>query len=459
MYYEEQEETIDIIGLFIYVCKQWRKLLIFFLIGAVIGSGISFYKMQAASIENIEKKLSKIEAKEPDKINKDNIQQYADYKLLYESMLERGQKSFVLNMDENSIYKATAKYFVSCSPDDIDEVEAYYASILNSEQNLDNLIKLGGLDITRDDIGQMVALNFSKYSLDNQIISDFSLITSRNATVTISVVAPTEKSRDAMFTELKAVVIEASKELTENMDGIVFKDLSEDKAFGYNSGIANYKTNYQNTRRTTLEQVTKSKSALSDDEKLYYAYHFDRESLEEGKAGFSKKWPVIAAVGCAFIAACVYVVIYIFDKHIKEEDEITEYYGLQVLGSVDFRNAPKVIFDKWFYAWEKSRRLPANSIDYISSIIKAIDSESIALVSAGQDLSCNDLADSLLREDNRLVNAGNVLSDNKAYESIDNINKLIVIVHIADTTKQELVRILELAKKFDKEICGVVVVR
>ena len=50
--YQDDEQEINLVGLMIYVCKQWKKLIILLIVGAVLGCGVSFYKLQTLKPEN-----------------------------------------------------------------------------------------------------------------------------------------------------------------------------------------------------------------------------------------------------------------------------------------------------------------------------------------------------------------------------------------------------------------------
>lgn len=454
--YQDDEQEINLVGLMIYVCKQWKKLIILLIVGAVLGCGVSFYKLQTLKPENVGNYLDSL--KEED-IDKDNIKVYADYKTLYDESLELGEKSIVLNMDQNNVYSASLKYFIKCDYEEIDGVVAYFNSLLDQGSNFDNLIKASGLSCTKNDIQDLVSVSCYKIGLDNQIISGSSPLEERNANLSFSVSAPSEKSLNGILSELENIVDDAQKEIKGLNSQIAITELSVSTSYGYSSGVANAQKTYLKDRQNLLKEMTTLSNSMSDNEKLYYSYNFDKETFDEKyEMHFSKKWPVIVGVVVALVGAICYAVGYIFDKHIKSENELAQSYGLYVLGSIDNTEGLKGL-DKTFDRWDKASLAKANDAEYLSSVIASVDANSIALIYNDEDEQSKALADTLLKADNRLKNAGNTGLDKKSTEVLMASENSIIIVHNNVTTKAEFEKYLDSIDRLEKDLAGAIVIR
>ena len=454
--YNETEAEIDLIGLCLSVCKQWRKLLIFFLIGALIGCGVSYFKMNQLKPENIEGYLASLEAEE---LDENAIRQYADFQALYEASLERSDSSVILNMDQNNVWSAQIRYFLTSDYDSIDAVVAYYNALLLQGSNLDDLLAASELNCSTNEIKELVSISCGKVGLDNQILGDANALDVRSANLTVNLSAPTEDCLNRMLAQTEEMIDDSIRTLASQYPEFQNVELSNSSAFGYSASVASQQADYLADRQSILKNITDAEKNLSDDELLYYGYYFDEDFLDEYEYGFSKKWPVIAAVALAFIAACWYAVKYIFDKHIKSEDELSSQFGIQVLGSIDAKEAPKNVIDKWLAGLDNAGKLAANSPEYLSSVIGGIEAESIALLAGGSDPDAKALAEKLAASDDRLCNAGDLLADDTAAEALKRCGGAIVLAHIDQTTRPELTRILELVRKFGKETYGAVVIR
>ena len=454
-YYQNNETEIDLIGLCVYVLKQWRKLLVLFIIGALIGCGVSFYKMNEMAPENTESYLAGLKA---DEINKENIRMYADYKALYDAAIEHGDESVILNLDENNVWTAETTYFITCDYDEIDEIVAYYNGIRDREGNLEKILKVSGLDGTTNDIRDLVSIDSWKVGLDtHQIISGDSPVKARNAYLSCSVTAPDEECLNRMINQIDAIVSNANKVASNQFKDITIAKIGENSSFGYSAGVAASKSEYLTNRQMLLQSMSAIK--LSDDEKLYYAYHYNwDEYLEKYEGGFSKKWPAIMAVVFAFIAAGWYAVKFIFDKSIKSEDEIERIFGLQVLGSVD-NACYKNVFDKLFDKWGKAGLAPANTVEYLRTVVDSCDADSVAIVYDADDAEEIELAESLTENSSKIKIGGVLASDAAAVEAVKSCDKTVLLAHMNHTVKSTFAKLLEANMRLEKDTVGVIVVR
>ena len=162
---------------------------------------------------------------------------------------------------------------------------------------------------------------------------------------------------------------------------------------------------------------------LSDVEKIYYSYYYDQDEFlknyEGGvfRGGFSMSYPVATAFTFTFLVACWYLFQRILDKSIKNEKEIERTFGLPILGSID-HSSYKNSLDKRLDKGEKFGLVPANTEEYLKSVLAACNADSIALVYDMNDPAEKALADALSKDLPKVKPAGNLLSDSAAVEVV-----------------------------------------
>lgn len=454
-HYQQGEMEIDLISMCLYVLKQWRKLLLFLLVGVLIGCGVSFYKMKVMAPENIG---SYLESLKPEDIDEDKVRQYADYQALYDTTLERDDHSVALNMDPNEVYSAQTKYFVTAGYENLNEVAESFNSLLYQGENLNTILGASGLDCTPNDILELVNIEFGKINLDNQILGENTVIDVRNGNLTVSVMAPNEDCLNKMLDAVKSAIDTAVEEFSASFADFKCTELSNQTYFGYNAQIAASQADYLKSRQTILKELTDQKGKLSDDEELYYAYHYDEEAFNKVESGFSKKWPVILAVVLAFVGAVWYAVEYIADKHVKNEAELEKTFDVSVIGSMDdskFKNPIDRLLDRW----EKAGLAPANSTEYAVSVLNSIKADSIALVFDANDEPSAVLAKALAADDSRIKLAGNLACDKDALTIVSGCSGMVLISHMNAMSKSELAKILETGKRLEATNYGAIVIR
>lgn len=450
--YNDDEVEIDLAEMFFYVLKKWKVIVIWGIIGLLLGCGFSYYKMVQKDPANLEAYFEKLEEDAPDKVNEDNITIYRDYKALYDGLLEYGKTSVVLNMNPNEVYSASANYYYSC--EDIKAVESYLNSFLDTAA-YESLVESSGLECNTNDIKEMVGFWFSKPTENNLIVDSARREEEQIGNLGISVFAPTKEALDGMMTQLKTLVDSANKELKQNGEKFESYKLNENESFGYSNSVVNRQQSYISNRVSYLKNATDYMDKFSDDEKLYVAYYYSDEDTEL-ESYFSKKIPVFVAVGLAFVVAVVYVVIFIFDGHVKSEDDLgRDTYTIAYLGGKKNKG-----LDKVFENWSNKNKPKVNDNEYVAQYISAMDADKVALVYDDNDEEIKAIV-AYLKE--KLVDKAELLGDisqNAATgNELKNIKECIGIVKLYSTRKTDYNRLKEVCANYQTELKKAIIVR
>lgn len=331
--YRKIPNTIDLIDLFFYVLKKWKVLLIMFIIGALIGGGISYKKQDKDPASALRARA--------DQISEEGIAKVEQYitlqKLLQQS---RDQRTEIIS-DIIDI------------PGDTSDEPALCTKVLKTQQELD--------------ASAQVQASMEK------IISDF---------------------------------------------------------------IA----------------------SMSDVEKDYYTYTYRLdEYISLNTVGFSKKWPVIGAVLGVFLGAFWLLLVYVFDSHIKSEDELSVRYGLCLIGVL---NPPKTkrgltgLFEKW----QRKGNMAAMSPENITAYLKTVDPLDKFICYDTSDKELDSFAKTLSAQPNIKL-AGDLSQNADAPEMVKNKDGVILLIHEWKTSSNDLIHALDLLDGLNAKVFGAVVLR
>ena len=436
------EETINLKDLFFYVVKQWKKIIIAALIGLLIGCGFSFYKMYENTPENV---LKKLESLETDEINKNNILQYADYVSIYDKEVEYSKNSILMNLNSNSVYSGELSYSYSALDKDIKNIENYYDGLLVN--NINQLVKLFENKYEASYIKELIDFDFVTDN-GNSIKTSSDVYSS--GYLKIKVVGESEEFVQKVFNTLYEIVQEANNRVLNDYPSISINEDKNSVVFGYNSDVLRKQTDKINARQSLLNSLTSVKSKLSNNELLYYSYNYDYDnSFANQKLGFSKKWPVLFAIGFGALAAGCYFIKYLFDERIKTIDLIKDKYRLPILGILNTDNKECKGIDKFIKNLENKNY---NSFDYLQSSLSLLNGKKIMLCS-----EYNNLKDKLTKLDNRLSVSGSLVNDNKSLDELRKTDGVILVSKLWDTKDSDIQRQIDIVNNAGKKILGVIV--
>lgn len=451
--YRNNEVEIDLVEMFFYVLKKWKVIVIWGIIGLILGCGFSYYKMVQMDPANLDAYFAKLEEKGADVINEDNITIYRDYKALYDGLLEYGKKSVVLNMNPNEVYSASANYYYSC--EDIKSAESFFNSYLNTEA-YEVLVEASGLECDTNDIKEMVEFWFSKTTESNLIVDSAYREEKQTGNLSISAFAPTKDALDGMMIQLKVLVESANKELKQNGGKFETYFLNENESFGYSNSVVSRQQEFINNRVSYLKNATEYMDKFSDDEKLYIAYYYPDEDTKL-ETRFSKKWPVIFAVALAFMIAAVYAVVFILNGKINCESDMSFVKNLYVIAFIEGKERKGL--DKVFEKWARGNSPQNSSIEYTSDYLNKLGTKSIAIC-YNKDIELEKNVAAKVKEYcKEKVELVGCMTDSESIGKISNADEIVSIVCLGTTRKADLYRTLDVCKQFGKGANKLIVIR
>lgn len=441
----DDDQEIDLIELFLYVCRRWRSLIVLGLIGVVIGVGVGLYKA------NAKPKLDDLEVEE---LHLKEIEQYARYQALYEDQIAWEKESVLLNMDPTAVYVGSVTYYLQLKEIDTPVVSRLYSSILNDNEVFVRIQEAGRLDCTLRAIKQLVGIQCTTLELQEQKI--FSEDRSVSVQVKASVIAPEAEMCQSIL-ELLDRELQDMNQYVETTYGAICKERLEvpGEKSAYSDTVANAKKASTDKLMEYATQINTIAKSLSEDDKTYYSLVYDTEKESEEKGGLSwLKWGIIIGVVFGALGVFAYAVVFLLDGHIKNMDELLA-YGLHPFAVMEGSAGGKKLnaLDRLFVP-----KLRYQSDTYLAEALNAQDLKHIIL--------CGDLNDADIAAHGKAVAAASdrLSIEPQMVESADTQMKIkqadgvVLLVHLWKTKRTDLEQELRICRKLGGNVLGVAVI-
>ena len=115
----QDEMTIDLRQMGYFVLKKWKILLIFIIVGLLLGTGLTLLKGETT-----------LESFDTTKMDNERIQQYALYNQLYLDRLKYDRGSVIIRMDPNAVYSGSLRYYITADTVSIDFIANLFRYIM-----------------------------------------------------------------------------------------------------------------------------------------------------------------------------------------------------------------------------------------------------------------------------------------------------------------------------------------
>lgn len=441
----DDDQEIDLIELFLYVCRRWRSLIVLGLIGVVIGVGVGLCKA------NAKPKLDDLEVEE---LHLKEIEQYARYQALYEDQIAWEKESVLLNMDPTAVYVGSVTYYLQLKEIDTPVVSRLYSSILNDNEVFVRIQEAGRLDCTLRAIKQLVGIQCTTLELQEQKI--FSEDRSVSVQVKASVIAPEAEMCQSIL-ELLDRELQDMNQYVETTYGAICKERLEvpGEKSAYSDTVANAKKASTDKLMEYATQINTIAKSLSEDDKTYYSLVYDTEKESEEKGGLSwLKWGIIIGVVFGALGVFAYAVVFLLDGHIKNMDELLA-YGLHPFAVMEGSAGGKKLnaLDRLFVP-----KLRYQSDTYLAEALNAQDLKHIIL--------CGDLNDADIAAHGKAVAAASdrLSIEPQMVESADTqmkikqVDGVVLLVHLWKTKRTDLEQELRICRKLGGNVLGVAVI-
>lgn len=424
---EYYEEVVDLKDLCIYILKKWREILIGLLVGLILGCLFSFYNMQKNDpIKRINSILNNI-----DSINVNNVNKYAELTEIYKENEDYLADSILMSLNQDNVYTGTKTFSINSDSSGLSSYNNFLSNEFLTDKRWGNL-KYKDIDLQH-------LLDLLTFTKSYTVLSDGKYA----ETIVLKVYGDNQDLVKSIMDVAEEILVDFAQ--NHNYD---FNILQNSIVYGSDNTLVNLQREKTNAQQSLLSSLTTLKSNFNSDEELYYSYIFDYDNFIKLKPSFSMKYPAIFAVAFAILVAGYYFMKYLFDTHVKTEDEITNKFKLSSLATIKVSKDSNNVIDKMI---DKLNKVDTNDYSYLKSVIKNLNNKKI--------LVCNGFIENdedLKQLDKRLVVLGTLDNDEKAIDALKSVDGVILTNKYWKTNSNSLQKQIDILKKNNKDIIGVI---
>ncbi|MBR3643562.1 MAG: hypothetical protein IKN57_08650 [Parasporobacterium sp.] len=205
---------INIRSMFFYVLLRWKKIILFFILGALIGSAISFVQMANNKPGTIAKQVEKINTSSSN-FNMERVRQVADYQKMYDAQVARDEESYLTKMNPSKVYSIASSYYVFSNEKNIDVIDTVLENMLNRNDEWQRLWKASGEFCSLNAFMELIKISFDQPESPDKVNVESGDNHARGGVLNISASLPDEGSRTAVGGYLHELTLNTLKELGE----------------------------------------------------------------------------------------------------------------------------------------------------------------------------------------------------------------------------------------------------
>ncbi len=481
---ERYERETDIIDLIETICRKWRIILIFMLIGLFAGLGIAFFKSynlkkqstKESIVMTAEQHLAEVEKKLSDRGDYSELKQVADnnvvnyyYKMKqYDLQADYIRKSIYYNIDEQNVAQAKLTYYI-----DNKYVSSY--SVVDSYYNIENIIQyyidsMQSYELYDNIISKVYPE--SEYKYIEELID---IGTSSGSNIYINIVADSLENAQKISDIIQSEMITVTKK-AENIYGDVECELQINQ-YSVSSDIVmvqNHSDSLQKLNDISMKIDAINKSMTGAQLEYFQAKlgMYEAEISEEPSYSlmyyFPKKLVVLAVILGALVPIGFVCCAYFMSGSMKTSHDlvdITESILLGVIAEKKISRNPidklldKIFINKAFDSnYETNCEVVAN---YIIELMKKYEVSSLCMIGSveyAEDKMVVNLVERLVKKNLDIKIADNFLKNTEGMAIVNNSDVIVICEKanqsMCDNIKQEA----NLLRLDGKKILGCLVV-
>lgn len=423
------EREISIFDLFMYVVRRYRSIILVGLVCGIIVCGISFVKTRMAGPEDYEAYNKTMELYER---NQELIK-------LYEGKIEEADKFLaeqsLTGIGNSKIYAASISIYV----------ESTGSKVVNSdicEAISNNIILTLEKGIDWKSLSQ-------KYDIDEEYIKNFVDISKAEDTsaVTISVLGSSADKARSLLSDLRTLISDNQEYLLDSYDGFYLKE-KDYSTYIDNSWFNNVEENIKLSIEEYRTQIEKLNAVAMPTEPGYFPAS---KAVKLFAIGF--------AVGTV-VMAVFYFVAYLLNDSIREDDELSLYYGFVRLGTFSVKPVKNKnnCFDRYLLKKQYGDTEDEYVYERIAENIGMIASKDEKVLVSGT-IDKNKLEElynklSSLVKNCELILGDNINSSNETLRKLKDVDSVILIEERGVSKLKEVNREIDSIKNCSKKVLG-----
>lgn len=486
---EEDESEISLRDLLYHILRQWRVILAAAVCFCILLGGFKLVKGlnelksndMTSTQEEYETELAEYT------INKTRLQD--QIKVLTQSIQDKGEyynQSVLMNLNSDAAYRSTLTYIVNATKDDaLVERDKSVDTVINRRMNgvlgaYASLLQNGTI---LSKLGEKTDLNLSQKQLAEMVYvqTDY-----QAKLLHVTIIGKTEKQvqdiTDAVQDELQNAALHIASPAAYYQLNLISSYIGEDGGSriligtvpkdGTNGDDAIYQTSidllqkeYVQAVADMQEQLLTCKDQLTKLQEPVAPADTSRSSVIKG----SIKYALFGAAAGVFLMALFYALRYIFSGELMTCDSLTDNYGLMVLADyhAPFRKHPNSM-DKLIARMngitEESSSLECVYALGAANIAAQMQRSSASKILLTGNASASDFDAAAVAVKEKLqvmglevVSAGNINGSVAAVQKLQDADTVVLIEQLGISRLQDIKKELQMLRKLEKDILGVIV--
>ncbi len=414
------ERTFYIRDLFWYVLKFWKWMILFLVIGGLLGGVYTYMTPAKKAAVSVKELLSKDEISKVDAL-------YGGYDKYLEAkdLLEKYSAGYLSKIDATKVATKEMNFYLEVLNEEGELLQMDSANVLSAYQILlksgatAEKIAEGVSGITSDDVNYLYSVANSGYIL--------------------SIVVKAADESD--LTKMSETVVEQLAEATETFKGTIKEHklipLREETYITTDASILDLQAKATSAAITTIEDYDEQMALLSDEQLKYYDSLVNQTEYKETvevteptpKRQIDKKKTLLAAVAGLLLVVIVAIVRFICTKKIISVTSLKKDYGFGFC-SVLFSKKRKFVLDRLIEKNLCAAEKKSNEeiVSYVSARVtdycKKNNLNSVSLVSSALNettyhYAINELQKNLMDQGIACQCIGNIINDKESFGKLE----------------------------------------
>ncbi len=266
---------IDIWDMFLYIASKWKKILIACVIGAIVLSGLSYYKSYTTTSQNVNNEKDSLDGLNDEETK--NVEGAVALKENLDSLKQYYYLSPVMNLSPAEVPKFTLTYYIGTdgetTRDDIRDIKKMYASYVLSDDVCKKIVsEFKDSALSKDDLNLLINVEQpSQYEDTTDVL-------------TVYVRGIDKKMSNEMAQIIEDSISDYTATLSESIKPHTIKLVSQIYSCGYDQKIIDCQNSIRNLYLNTSTKVDEGIDVLTDKEKSAYELQISKdEKAEEPK--------------------------------------------------------------------------------------------------------------------------------------------------------------------------------
>lgn len=452
-YYYNREINLNLMDLFFYCIGRKISLLILVVGMTILGGIVGLYSGMKSG-GNTKEDIQNYAISSSVKSNMDSAYRYQQ---LYDKQLEYTENSIYMNLDFSQVYSGSLKYFVNAGTN-----TAYYgtqfADLMNDTEILEGLKNVVGC--TEDSYVREVAGVSTAYP--TATAADGSTVVKTDSmAVVFWFYAADEATCQAMVDVVKSKAENLVTAFAAEGSGYSFMNGGESVTLQMNTIIRDQQAENSNLLASYATSLAKYTDNFSGKQRDYYDVVYLGKDVVAASSGVSVK-KILGIMLCYALLGCVLwlcygLVNYLLDRHVKLAEEMTDRYGLRLIG----RYCPEEIKNSKINSlYEKMRSARVgccNDENYFISVLSLLE-EDLCLIGDQNDSIVSKLGEEISSKSNHIAYNHFMQSDCVSMQKAKEAGKVVLLVHRRVNTYMEILRELEICSLQNITVIGVIMI-